>query len=237
MSDHTTEPPPDPTAPAKEREAMVERLIADGGHPPYIRARTTPELREMVAELDKIEEGEAAEPSEDLWSYKPADTTEKAVPPEAEAKLGVLAEAIASTPPWHENVKAARKKLGWTQADLGALAGVSGSYISRLERGKTEPSPEEEEAINEALAGKRGEPPSEPPAAQPPPADAAPLGRVELLLWLDDVALWESEKLFDDLTEAKAWLAEHGAEGRRYSFRLEEAISIRVITQRVLEAA
>lgn len=223
----TLDPEPDPTAPFHARQALLDRLEAAGGDPGWLSARPTPELQEMVAELD---DDEPAQPD-------PVETAAE-VPPEAEAKLGVLAEAIASTPPWHENVKAARKGLGWTQADLGALVGVSGSYISRLERGKTEPSPEEEAAINEALAGQRGAPPSDEPAAtSPEPAAASPVGRVELLVWNEGAAMWCSDRYFDSTDAAKAWLELHGSEGGRYSFRVDEAVSIRLVTQRVLEVA
>jgi SOS-response transcriptional repressor LexA len=46
---------------------------------------------------------------------------------------------MAKDPVWAEPIKALRKKLGFTQADLAAELGVSGMAVSRWERGVQEP--------------------------------------------------------------------------------------------------
>ena len=54
-------------------------------------------------------------------------------------------------PKIHEQIKAAREKKGWSQAQLAEKLGVQQSRISELETGVSNPSKEMLEAIAEAL--------------------------------------------------------------------------------------
>jgi transcriptional regulator with XRE-family HTH domain len=54
-----------------------------------------------------------------------------------------------------EIVRERRKEMGWSQEHLGRACGVTGSYIRRIECGKTEGSP----AVREMLAKVLADPP------------------------------------------------------------------------------
>ena len=75
---------------------------------------------------------------------------------------------MAKTYTLGEAMKAYRGREGLTQRQLGELLGVKQVDISRLENGRTEPSPEVEAAFK-ALSEKRVEPEPEPK----PPGGAA----------------------------------------------------------------
>lgn len=75
---------------------------------------------------------------------------------------------MAKTYTLGEAMKAYRGREGLTQRQLGELLGVKQVDISRLENGRTEPSPEVEAAFK-ALSEKRAEPEPEPK----PPGGAA----------------------------------------------------------------
>lgn len=68
---------------------------------------------------------------------------------------------MAKTYTLGEAMKAYRGREGLTQRQLGGLLGVKQVDISRLENGRTEPSPEVEAAFK-ALSEKRAEPEPEP---------------------------------------------------------------------------
>lgn len=50
-----------------------------------------------------------------------------------------LTESMKQTPEWGPLIKARRKELGWSQAALGAVYGVSHAAVSDWESGKSDP--------------------------------------------------------------------------------------------------
>jgi transcriptional regulator with XRE-family HTH domain len=54
-----------------------------------------------------------------------------------------------------EIVRERRKEMGWSQEHLGRVCGVPASYISRIERRKTEGSPVAREMLAKVLADPR----------------------------------------------------------------------------------
>lgn len=249
------EAPPysDPAAPAKVRQKLIAKLEAAGCDPGFLATRPTPELQAMIADLEAEESGGhlgPAVPSPDDPSWRPQVSSPAPAPaapaqPEDAASAPAPAAAAsegegvtlpsAAPEPVHPGVEAKtrRKDRGWTQKELAERSGIPASTLSRFERGKSDLSEAERRALDEAF-----EQPDAPPTTEATAlTETAPLGPVELLIWDDDAAMWGSERLFDDVVDAKAWLASHGAEGRRYSFRLQEVVAVRLITQRVLEAA
>jgi DNA-binding XRE family transcriptional regulator len=55
-------------------------------------------------------------------------------PAQAEDAERLFAEGIGDA------IRASRKVLGWTQADLAERAGLSPNYVARIERGEVSPS-------------------------------------------------------------------------------------------------
>ena len=122
---------------------------------------------------------------------------------------------MAKTYTLGEAMKAYRGREGLTQRQLGELLGVKQTDISRLENGRTEPSPEVEAAFK-ALSEKRAEPEPEPK----PPGGAA-----EVLLSFLAAARQEMGRPMEPDEEAALSRA-----------KPEELLSESVLTREALEA-